>query len=89
MRLERPWLTMTEGPLGNWLRGLSARAHRNTVIVALANKLARIAWAVLRSTAIYNATTSDWPTVALTGLVAAPARGPVVPKSAGGDSEMA
>jgi hypothetical protein len=50
---------MTEGPLGNWLRGLSARAHRNTVIVALANKLARIAWAVLRSTAIYSATTSD------------------------------
>ena len=28
------------------LRGLSARAHRNTVIVALASKL--VAWAVLR-----------------------------------------
>lgn len=30
-----------------WLRSLSARAHRNVVIVALANKLARIAWALL------------------------------------------
>jgi hypothetical protein len=30
-----------------WLTGLLARAHKNTVVVALANKLARIAWAVL------------------------------------------
>ena len=29
-------------PLGKWLRGLLERAHKNTVIVALANKLARI-----------------------------------------------
>ena len=34
---------------GAWLRGLLARAHRNAVVVALATKLARIAWAVLRS----------------------------------------
>ena len=27
--------------------GLEARAHRNVLIVALANKLARISWAVL------------------------------------------
>src|SRR3977135_2362350 len=54
-RAPLPSLATTEGALGNWLRGLSARAHRNTVIVALANKLARIAWAVLRSTAIYSA----------------------------------
>lgn len=34
---------------GQWLRGLLSRGmHRNVVIVALANKLARIAWAVLR-----------------------------------------
>jgi transposase len=31
------------------------RAHKNTVIVALANKLARIVWAVLRRGGTYNA----------------------------------
>ncbi len=35
-------------PLGRWLAGLLARTHRNKAVVALANKLARIAWAVLR-----------------------------------------
>lgn len=35
-------------PLGRWARSLSARAHKNVVVVALAAKLARIAWAVLR-----------------------------------------
>jgi transposase len=54
-RAALPSLARIESPLGNWLRGLSARAHRNTVIVALASKLARIAWAVLRSTATYSA----------------------------------
>src|SRR5215212_7501099 len=34
---------------GHTLRGLIGRAHKNKVIVALAGKLARIAWAVLRS----------------------------------------
>jgi transposase len=43
---------------------LSARAHRNTVIVALASKLARIAWAVLRSTATYHATIGGRPAAA-------------------------
>lgn len=41
-------LAKSASPLGAWLRGLLARAHRNVAIVALANKLARIAWAVLR-----------------------------------------
>ena len=36
----------TEG-LGQWVQRLSQRAPRNKVIVAIANKLARIAWAVL------------------------------------------
>jgi transposase len=36
-------------PLGAWLRVLLGRMHRNAVTVALANKLTRIAWAVLRS----------------------------------------
>lgn len=34
--------------LGAWIRNLLARAHPNVVVVALAAKLARIAWAVLR-----------------------------------------
>ena len=34
-------------PFGDWITGLEARAHRNVVITAVANKLARIAWAVL------------------------------------------
>jgi transposase len=33
---------------GAWVRGLLARPHPNVVVVALAAKLARIAWAVLR-----------------------------------------
>ena len=32
---------------GRWLTALEGRAHHNVVVVALANKLARIAWAVL------------------------------------------
>jgi transposase len=35
--------------LGQWVRRLSQRAPRNKVVVAIANKLARIAWAVLSS----------------------------------------
>lgn len=46
-RAALPRLAATETRLGCWLRGLLGRAHKNTVIVALANKLARIAWAVL------------------------------------------
>lgn len=43
-----PSLAKSASPLGRWLAGLLARAHKNTVVLALANKLARIAWAVLR-----------------------------------------
>ena len=35
------------GRFGQWVHELAARAPRNKVIVAIANKLARIAWAVL------------------------------------------
>lgn len=40
--------------LRDWLTGLSTRAHRNVVAVALANKLARIAWAVLSKGEVYR-----------------------------------
>jgi transposase len=48
-RAALPVLSKAETPLGAWLRGLLARAHVNTVVVALAAKLARIAWAVIRT----------------------------------------
>lgn len=48
-RAALPALAKGETPLGGWLRGLLARAHVNTVVVALAAKLARIICAVLRS----------------------------------------
>ena len=48
-RAALPTLSKAETPLGAWLRGLLARAHMNTVVVALAAKLARIICAVLRS----------------------------------------
>jgi transposase len=47
-RAALPSLSRTPTPLGSWLRGLLSRAHGNTVVVALASKLARIAWALLR-----------------------------------------
>ena len=34
--------------MGVWLNALDGRMHRNKAIVALANKIARIAWALLR-----------------------------------------
>jgi transposase len=46
-RAVLPHLVERETALGRWVTGLLARAHKNTVVVALANKLARIAWAVL------------------------------------------
>ena len=53
-RAALPSLARSPTPLGDWLRGLQARAHPNTVVVALANKLARIAWAVLRTGRSYE-----------------------------------
>jgi transposase len=40
--------------LRNWLAELSSRCHYNVVGVALANKLARMAWAVLASGEVYR-----------------------------------
>ena len=53
-RAALPTLSKGETPLGAWLRGLLARAHVNTVVVALAAKLARIAWAVIRHGEKFN-----------------------------------
>lgn len=48
VRAAMPGLSKQETSLGHWLRGPLARAHRDVAIVALAAKLARIAWATLR-----------------------------------------
>lgn len=53
--LRREWLALEAmaslsaqpSPLGRWLAALRQRRHGNVATVALANKLARIAWVVL------------------------------------------
>ena len=48
-RAALPSLSRSNTPLGRWLNAMIERGvHRNAVVVALANKLARIAWVVLR-----------------------------------------
>jgi len=53
-RAALPHVSGRDTPLGRWAKGLLARAHQNVAVVALANKLARIAWAVLRSGKEFN-----------------------------------
>lgn len=47
-----------ERPITEWLTALSCRSHKNVVIVALANKLARIAWALLSKDVAYREITA-------------------------------
>ncbi len=47
-RAALPHVAERDTPLGRWAKGLLGRAHQNVAVVALANKLVRIAWAVLR-----------------------------------------
>jgi transposase len=47
-RSALPTLSRSSTRLGQWLRGLLSRAHSNAVVVALAAKMARIVWALLR-----------------------------------------
>jgi len=55
-RSAMPGLAKTDTTLGAWLRALLQRTKRNVVVVALANKLARIAWAVLSTGAPFKTT---------------------------------
>jgi len=50
MQMER-----NPSALGKWLTDLSERKHRNVTVVALANKMARIAWALLTRGTHYSA----------------------------------
>jgi len=47
-RAALPYVSERDTPLGRWARALLGRVHPNVAVVAYANKLARIAWAVLR-----------------------------------------
>ena len=54
-RAALPSLATSATPLGGWLRALMQRVHKNAAVVALANKLARIVWVVLRRGEEFNA----------------------------------
>ncbi len=43
-----------DNELGSWLNKLQERVHRNVAVVAVANKIARIAWAVLARHDVYR-----------------------------------
>jgi transposase len=47
-RAALPHVAERDTRLGRWAKALMMRAHHNVAVVAFANKLARIAWAVLR-----------------------------------------
>lgn len=53
-RSAMPTLARSDTAVGAWLRGLLARAHSNVAVVALAAKMARTVWALLRHGQIYN-----------------------------------
>lgn len=55
-RSAMPALAASATPLGGWLQGLLKRMHKNAAVVALANKLARIVWVVLRQGKTFDAT---------------------------------
>jgi transposase len=53
-RAALPHIAAQPTRIGLWLRQLLARSHRNIVVVALAAKLARIVWALLRNGTSYD-----------------------------------
>jgi transposase len=60
-RSVMPVLRTSNTRVGAWLRGLLARAHANTAVVALAAKMARTVWALLRHGKTYQAQAIDVP----------------------------
>lgn len=53
-RSAMPSLAKSDTGVGAWLRGLLARAHPNVAVVALAARMARTVWALLRRGQTYN-----------------------------------
>lgn len=54
-RAALPTLRAGDTRVGAWLRGLLARVHQNTAVVALAAKMARTVWALLHHGGTYTA----------------------------------
>ena len=54
-RAALPHVAERDTPLGKWVKELLTRVHPNVAVVALANKLARVSWAVLRTGQQFNA----------------------------------
>ncbi len=63
-RAALPHVAEYNTPLGRWLKDLLVRVHKNVAVVALANKLARIAWAVLRRKEAFMAKEQPSKTIA-------------------------
>lgn len=53
-RSSLPMMSNSDTWLGAWLRGLLSCSHPNTVVVALAIKMTRIVWALLRHECTYE-----------------------------------
>jgi transposase len=49
------WGRHRDNSVLRWFKALCARVHRNVAVVALANKMARISWALLTKEEVFNA----------------------------------
>jgi transposase len=50
------WVERKDDPTSRWAAGLKGRRHTNVAVVALANKIARIAYAVMTTGKPYDPT---------------------------------
>ena len=48
------WAIVRDAPEGSWLKKMLERKPRQVVIVALANRMARVAWALIASGETYR-----------------------------------
>ena len=49
------WVEKKDDALSHWARALKQRRHANVAVVAMANKLVRIAWAVMTTGKAFDA----------------------------------
>ncbi len=60
MMRKKLWPKLSFGP---WLQQADARMNRHKLAIALANKLARIAWSVLRHDRAFDTQPADTPAI--------------------------